>query len=71
MTKLSSEKMYKSLLKEIEDSVMIKSYATYVSRCLYEQGVPLETIIDEVLIPLVNVNKDDKINKYVDIPLRK
>lgn len=69
MTKLSSEKMYKSLLKEIEDSdsIRIKSYATYVSRCLYKQGVPLETIIDEVLIPLVNVNKDDKINKYVDI----
>lgn len=71
MTVLSSEEIYKALLKEIEDSIVAKDYATYASRCLYEQGVPLETIIDEVLIPLVNVNKDDKINKYVDIPLGK
>lgn len=71
MTALSSEEIYKALLKEIEDSIVGKAYATYVSRCLYEQGVPSETIINEVLVPLVNNKDENKINKDVDISLGK
>lgn len=70
MTALSREEIYKALLKEIEDSIMGKAYATYVSRCLYEQGVSSETIINEVLVPLVNKN-ENKINKDVDTSLGK
>ena len=69
MTALSSEEIHKALLKEIEDSIVSKAYATYVSRCLYEQGVPSETI-NEVLVPLVNKD-ENKINKDVDTSLRK